>query len=164
MLRTHLAGSLRSENVGQTVTLAGWVARRRDHGGVIFVDLRDASGVVQVVFRSGEAAQAAHRLRAEFCVKVTGVVEDRPAGNENLEIPTGTIEVDVTELEVLNESAPLPFQLDDQPGEEARLKYRYLDLRREAPGHAIRLRVEGERRRARRARPTTASSRWRRRH
>ena len=140
MLRTHLAGSLRSENVGQTVTLAGWVARRRDHGGVIFVDLRDASGVVQVVFRSGEAAQAAHRLRAEFCVKVTGVVEDRPAGNENLEIPTGTIEVDVTELEVLNESAPLPFQLDDQPGEEARLKYRYLDLRREAPGHAIRLR------------------------
>ena len=89
MLRTHLAGSLRSENVGQTVTLAGWVARRRDHGGVIFVDLRDASGVVQVVFRSGEAAAAAHRLRAEFCVKVAGVVEDRPAGNENLEDPDG---------------------------------------------------------------------------
>ncbi|TSD94647.1 aspartate--tRNA ligase [Skermania sp. ID1734] len=140
MLRTHLAGSLRSDNVGQTVTLAGWVARRRDHGGVIFIDLRDASGVSQVVFREGEAAAQAHRLRAEYCVSVTGVVEARPTGNENLEIPTGAIEVNASSLTVLNESAPLPFQLDDQPGEEARLKYRYLDLRRAEPARAMRLR------------------------
>ncbi|MFE3443255.1 aspartate--tRNA ligase [Nocardia sp. NPDC059180] len=140
MLRTHLAGSLRSEHAGQTVTLSGWVARRRDHGGVIFIDLRDASGVAQAVFREGEAAEAAHRLRAEYCVKVTGVVELRPSGNENPDLPTGAIEVNVSELVVLNESAPLPFQLDEQPGEEARLTHRYLDLRREGPAHAIRLR------------------------
>ncbi|GGK93922.1 aspartate--tRNA ligase [Nocardia jinanensis] len=140
MLRTHLAGSLRSEQAGQTVTLSGWVARRRDHGGVIFIDLRDASGVAQAVFREGPAAEQSHRLRAEYCVRIVGVVEQRPEGNENPELPTGAIEVDVKELEVLNESAPLPFQLDEQPGEEARLRYRYLDLRREAPAHAIRLR------------------------
>ncbi|KAA0023495.1 aspartate--tRNA ligase [Antrihabitans cavernicola] len=140
MLRTHLAGSLRGDHVGKTVTLTGWVARRRDHGGVIFIDLRDASGVAQVVFREGEPAEQAHRLRAEYCVKVTGIVEARPSGNENHEIPTGAIEVNATVLEVLNESAPLPFQLDEQPGDEARLKYRYLDLRREGPGKAIRLR------------------------
>ncbi|MGV9332080.1 aspartate--tRNA ligase [Nocardia sp. NPDC003726] len=140
MLRTHLAGSLRSEHAGQTVTLTGWVARRRDHGGVIFIDLRDASGVAQAVFREGEPAAQAHRLRAEYCVRVTGTVEPRPSGNENPELPTGAIEVNVAELEVLNESAPLPFQLDEQPGEEARLKHRYLDLRREGPAHAIRLR------------------------
>ncbi|MGQ4597806.1 aspartate--tRNA ligase [Nocardia sp. R6R-6] len=140
MLRTHLAGSLRSEHAGLTVTLTGWVARRRDHGGVIFIDLRDASGVAQAVFREGAPAEHAHRLRAEYCVRVTGTVELRPSGNENPELPTGAIEVNVTELEVLNESAPLPFQLDEQPGEEARLKHRYLDLRREGPAHAIRLR------------------------
>ncbi|MGZ0142369.1 aspartate--tRNA ligase [Rhodococcus qingshengii] len=140
MLRTHLAGSLRPEQAEQTVTLTGWVARRRDHGGVIFIDLRDASGVAQVVFRAGDVAEQAHRLRAEYCVRVTGTVEVRPEGNQNFEIPTGAIEVNATELEVLNESAPLPFQLDDQVGEEARLKYRYLDLRREGPGSAIRLR------------------------
>ncbi|WP_433192647.1 aspartate--tRNA ligase [Nocardia sp. CA-107356] len=140
MLRTHLAGSLRSKHAGQTVTLTGWVARRRDHGGVIFIDLRDASGVAQAVFREGEPAEQAHKLRAEYCVLVTGVVEQRPEGNENPELPTGSIEVNVTKLEVLNEAAPLPFQLDEQPGDEARLKYRYLDLRREAPGKAIRLR------------------------
>ncbi|NEW40521.1 aspartate--tRNA ligase [Nocardia cyriacigeorgica] len=140
MLRTHLAGSLRSEHAGQTVTLSGWVARRRDHGGVIFIDLRDASGVAQVVFREGEPAEQAHRLRAEYCVKITGVVEQRPSGNENPDLPTGAIEVNVSALEVLNESAPLPFQLDEQPGEEARLTHRYLDLRREGPAHTIRLR------------------------
>ncbi|GAB3206400.1 aspartate--tRNA ligase [Nocardia tengchongensis] len=140
MLRTHLAGSLRSEHAGQTVTLTGWVARRRDHGGVIFIDLRDASGVSQAVFREGEPAEAAHKLRNEFVVKVTGVVENRPEGSANPNLPTGAIEVNVTALEVLNEAAPLPFQLDDEPGEEARLKYRYLDLRREGPAHAIRLR------------------------
>lgn len=140
MLRSHAAGSLRAADAGQTVTLAGWVARRRDHGGVIFIDLRDASGVSQVVFREGDVLAAAHRLRAEFCIAVTGVVEVRPEGNENPEIPTGKIEVNATSLTVLSESAPLPFQLDETAGEEARLKYRYLDLRREGPGNAIRLR------------------------
>ena len=144
MLRTHAAGSLRSTDAGQKVTLAGWVARRRDHGGVIFIDLRDASGVSQVVFREGleegQVLAQAHRLRAEFCIAVDGVVEVRPEGNENPEIPTGGIEVNATALTVLGESAPLPFQLDETAGEEARLKYRYLDLRREGPGAAIRLR------------------------
>ncbi|MFR9750222.1 aspartate--tRNA ligase [Nocardia sp. 004] len=140
MLRTHVAGSLRSEHAGQTVTLTGWVARRRDHGGVIFIDLRDASGVAQAVFREGVPAEQAHRLRAEYCVRVTGTVELRPSGNENPELPTGSIEVNVTELEVLNESAPLPFQLDEQPGEEARLQHRYLDLRRAGPAQVMRLR------------------------
>lgn len=140
MLRSHPAGSLRSTDAGQTVTLAGWVARRRDHGGVIFIDLRDASGVSQVVFREATVLEQAHRLRAEYCVSVTGVVEVRPEGNANAEIPTGDIEVNATELTVLGESAPLPFQLDETAGEEARLKYRYLDLRREGPGNAIRLR------------------------
>ncbi|MGV0737855.1 aspartate--tRNA ligase [Mycolicibacterium sp. (ex Dasyatis americana)] len=148
MLRSHAAGSLRAADAGQTVTLAGWVARRRDHGGVIFIDLRDGAGggqgdgqsVSQVVFREGDVLAAAHRLRAEFCIAVTGVVEVRPEGNENPEIPTGSIEVNATALTVLSESAPLPFQLDETAGEEARLKYRYLDLRREGPGNAIRLR------------------------
>ncbi len=140
MLRSHAAGSLRATDAGQTVTLAGWVARRRDHGGVIFIDLRDASGVSQVVFREGDVLSAAHRLRAEFCIAVTGVVEVRPEGNENPDIPTGKVEVNATSLTVLSESAPLPFQLDETAGEEARLKYRYLDLRREGPGNAIRLR------------------------
>ncbi len=140
MLRSHAAGSLRSTDAGQTVTLAGWVARRRDHGGVIFIDLRDASGVSQVVFRDAAVLEQAHRLRAEYCVAVTGTVELRPEGNANTEIPTGEIEVNTTSLTVLGESAPLPFQLDETAGEEARLKYRYLDLRREGPGNAIRLR------------------------
>ena len=140
MLRSHAAGSLRPADAGQKVTLAGWVARRRDHGGVIFIDLRDASGTSQVVFREGEVLTAAHRLRAEFCIAVEGVVETRPEGNENPEIATGQIEVNATSLTVLGECAPLPFQLDEPAGEEARLKYRYLDLRRDAPGQAIRLR------------------------
>ena len=140
MLRTHAAGSLRTTDAGQKVTLAGWVARRRDHGGVIFIDLRDASGVSQVVFREGDVLAQAHRLRAEFCIAVDGVVEIRPEGNANPEIATGEIEVNATSLTVLGESAPLPFQLDESAGEEARLKYRYLDLRRDGPGSAIRLR------------------------
>ncbi|MDT5242965.1 MAG: aspartyl-tRNA synthetase [Mycobacterium sp.] len=140
MLRTRAAGSLRTTDAGQKVTLAGWVARRRDHGGVIFIDLRDASGVSQVVFREGDVLAQAHRLRAEFCIAVDGVVEVRPEGNANPEIATGEIEVNTTSLTVLGESAPLPFQLDEPAGEEARLKYRYLDLRRDGPGAAIRLR------------------------
>ncbi len=140
MLRSHTAGSLRATDAGQRVRLAGWVARRRDHGGVIFIDLRDASGVAQVVFRDADVLAQAHRLRAEFCVAVEGVVEVRPAGNANADIETGDIEVNATTLTVLSESAPLPFQLDETAGEEARLKYRYLDLRREGPGNAMRLR------------------------
>jgi aspartyl-tRNA synthetase len=140
VLRSHAAGSLRSSDAGQQVTLAGWVARRRDHGGVIFIDLRDVSGIAQVVFRESDVLAQAHRLRAEFCVAVTGVVEIRPEGNANPEIATGDIEVNVSSLTVLGESAPLPFQLDEPAGEELRLKYRYLDLRRDGPAAAIRLR------------------------
>lgn len=144
MMRTHEAGSLRAGHAGQSVTLAGWVARRRDHGGVIFIDLRDASGVAQVVFREGEMAELAHRLRAEFCIRVTGEVVRRPEGNENPEIPTGEIEVTATSLEVLSESAPLPFPLDEhlEVGEEVRLKYRYLDLRRPEQARIMRMRSE----------------------
>jgi len=120
--------------------LAGWVARRRDHGGVIFIDLRDASGIAQVVFRSADVLAQAHRLRAEFCVAVSGVVEIRPEGNANAEIATGEVEVNAASLTVLGDSAPLPFQLDEPAGEELRLKYRYLDLRRDGPAAAIRLR------------------------
>jgi aspartyl-tRNA synthetase len=140
VLRSHAAGALRSSDAGQQLTLAGWVARRRDHGGVIFIDLRDASGIAQVVFREPDVLAQAHRLRAEFCVAVDGVVEIRPEGNANPEIATGDIEVNATSLTVLGECAPLPFQLDEPAGEELRLKYRYIDLRRDGPGAAIRLR------------------------
>jgi aspartyl-tRNA synthetase len=146
VIRTHEAGTLRAADAGSTVTLAGWVARRRDHGGVIFIDVRDASGVVQVVFRAGEMAAAAHALRSEFCVAVTGTVNRRPEGNENPDLPTGEIEVTATGLEVLSEAAPLPFPVEDsragEIGEEARLKWRYLDLRRSGPASALRLRSE----------------------
>jgi len=143
VLRTHEAGTLRADHSGQTVTLAGWVARRRDHGGVAFLDLRDASGVSQVVVRDEVLARGgAHDLRNEFCVRITGEVRARPEGNANTDLPTGEIEVVAARLEVLNPSAALPFQIDERitVGEEARLKYRYLDLRRAAPGDAIRLR------------------------
>jgi aspartyl-tRNA synthetase len=143
VIRTHNAGSLRSADAGETVTLAGWVARRRDHGGVIFVDLRDGSGVVQVVFRE-EDAEAAHALRNEFCVKITGTVGRRPAGNENPELPTGEIEVTCTDLEVLSEAAPLPIPVDDniEAGDDIRLRYRYLDLRRSGPNRNLKLRSQ----------------------
>ena len=143
MLRTHEAGTLRASDIGTEVTLTGWVGKRRDHGGVAFIDLRDASGVVQVVVRDEVlAASGAHELRNEYCIKVIGVVEARPEGNANPDLPTGEIEVAIRELAVLNPSAPLPFQIDERVtvGEEARLKYRYLDLRRPAPARAIRLR------------------------
>src|SRR5690606_4260912 len=130
-----------------TVTLTGWVARRRDHGGVIFIDLRDASGVAQVVFREGEMAARAHQLRAEYCIKVTGEISPRTEGNENPEIATGDIEVSVSELEVLSEAAPLPFPVDERldVGEEVRLKHRYLDLRRAGQSRNMRLRSEANR-------------------
>ncbi|WP_243059877.1 aspartate--tRNA ligase [Nocardioides sp. SR21] len=139
MIRTHDAGALRAEHVGQTVTLAGWVANRRDHGGVAFIDLREASGVVQVVIRDEAVA---HHLRAEYCLKVTGEVTARKEGNENPNLATGAIELVASEVEVLSAAAPLPFPISDHidVGEEARLKHRYLDLRRTAPNEAIRLR------------------------
>ena len=140
MIRTHEAGTLRAEHAGETVVLAGWVARRRDHGGVVFIDLRDASGVVQVVWRTDE--ETAHDLRAEFCVKVTGDVRPRPAGNENPELPTGAIEVVADELEVLSEADPLPFPVEGntEVSEDIRIKYRYLDIRREETARALRIR------------------------
>ena len=143
MIRTHDAGALRATDGGTTVTLAGWVARRRDHGGVTFVDLRDASGVAQVVFRS----EAAHALRNEFCVAVTGTVERRPPGNENPDLATGEIEVISAELQILSEAAPLPLPVDDHvdAGDDIRLTYRYLDLRRSGPARGLRLRSEANR-------------------
>jgi len=140
MLRTHEAGTLRLANAGERVVLAGWVARRRDHGGVVFIDLRDASGTVQVVWRSEDAE--AHDLRAEYCVKVTGDVRPRPAGNENPELPTGAIEVAVEQLDVLSEADPLPFPVEGSTeiSEDVRIKYRYLDIRREEMSRALRTR------------------------
>ncbi|WP_395691575.1 aspartate--tRNA ligase [Nocardioides sp.] len=139
MIRTHDAGALRAEHAGQTVTLAGWVANRRDHGGVAFIDLREASGVVQVVIRD---EQVAHHLRAEYCLRVTGEVTRRKEGNENPNLATGEVEVVASEVEVLSAAAPLPFPISDHVdvGEEARLRHRYLDLRRSGPNRALRLR------------------------
>ncbi len=144
MIRTHDAGSLRPEDADTEVVLAGWVARRRDHGGVAFIDLREASGVVQVVIRDEAVA---HQLRNEYCLKVTGTVSLRPEGNQNPGLPTGQVEVIASDVEVLSSSAPLPFPIDDaasfsggEVGEEARLKHRYLDLRRSGPSAALRLR------------------------
>ncbi|CAB4531777.1 unannotated protein [freshwater metagenome] len=141
MLRTHDAGSLRASNAGQTVSLAGWVARRRDHGGVAFIDLRDATGSVQVVIRDEALAGS---LRAEWCLQITGEVVLRPEGNANTALPTGAIEVMGDDVKVLSESAALPFPVDSgndsEISEEVRLKYRYLDLRREKPAANLRLR------------------------
>jgi aspartyl-tRNA synthetase len=139
MIRTHEAGTLRAQDIGQTVTLAGWIGRRRDHGGVAFLDLRDGSGIVQVVVHDPEVA---HPLRNEFCVKVVGEVVARPEGNENQDLDTGAVEVMVESLEVLSEAAPLPFPIDEhvEVGEEARLRYRYLDLRRPEPARIMKLR------------------------
>lgn len=141
MLRTHDAGALSASSVGTKVVLAGWVARRRDHGGVAFIDLRDSTGAVQVVINDEKVAG---ELRAEWCVLISGVVKTRPAGNENKDIPTGEIEVVCEELKVLSEAAALPFPVDSGDigniSEEVRLKYRYLDLRREGPAKNLRLR------------------------
>lgn len=141
MIRTHDAGSLRATHAGETVTLAGWVARRRDHGGVAFIDLRDATGSVQVVIRDEALAGS---LRAEWCLAITGEVVARPPGNENDGLATGAIEVMGDAITVLSESAPLPFPVDtgveSEISEEVRLRYRYLDLRREGPAANLRLR------------------------
>lgn len=141
MLRTHELGTLSASNIGDRVTLAGWVARRRDHGGVAFVDLRDASGISQVVIRDEEDFAP---LRNEFVLQIEGVVERRPEGNENPALPSGEIEVIAETVTVLNRAAALPFQVDEhvEVGEEARLKHRYLDLRRPSMAHNIRLRSQ----------------------
>jgi aspartyl-tRNA synthetase len=160
MIRTHEAGTLRAEHAGEQVVLAGWVARRRDHGGVMFIDLRDASGVVQVTVRTspggaggrppagqqsdlpGDEEEATHHLRAEFCIRVTGEVRRRPAGNENPELPTGEIEVVAEAVEVLSEADPLPFPVEGnaEVSEDVRIKYRYLDIRREEMSRQLRVR------------------------
>ncbi|MDQ1736505.1 MAG: aspartyl-tRNA synthetase, partial [Pseudonocardiales bacterium] len=158
MLRTHEAGSLRASHAGETVTLAGWVASRRDHGGVAFIDLRDASGVVQVVLRHADGGEAggedggqygsegaiASALRNEWVIQVTGEVRNRVEGKVNPSIASGEVEVVAGAVEVLNTAAALPFQIDEhtEVGEEARLKYRYLDLRRPGPAAALRLRSQ----------------------
>lgn len=144
MLRTHDLGSLRTGHIGQTVTLAGWVARRRDHGGVAFLDLRDASGVAQVVVREEDVFST---LRNEYVLQIIGTVEQRPEGNENPALASGAIEVIAEKVTILNTSEPLPFQIDEhvEVGEEARLKHRYLDLRRPAPNANLRLRSEANR-------------------
>ena len=140
MLRTHVADALRAIDAEVKVTLAGWVGNRRDHGGVAFIDLRDASGIVQVVVHDEKLA---HDLKPETCVQIKGQVKRRPAGNENKDLPTGEIEVFASEVNVLSQSQALPFQIDKEVdvNEEARLKYRYLDLRRPGgPGSALRIR------------------------
>ncbi|MCX7839298.1 MAG: aspartate--tRNA ligase [Anaerolineae bacterium] len=136
MLKTHTCGELRTEHIGQTVTLAGWVHRRRDHGGLIFIDLRDHFGLTQIVFNpsvSSSAHERAADLRVEYVIRVTGQVVARPAGQENPALATGAIEVNVTHLEVLNPAKTPPFYInvEEDVDESLRLKYRFLDLRRE---------------------------------
>jgi aspartyl-tRNA synthetase len=141
-MRSHYCGQVDDKLIGQEVTVAGWVHRRRDHGGVIFVDLRDREGLLQIVFDPDAAAmfKDAERLRSEFVIKVKGRVRERPAGTVNANLASGRVELLAQEIEVLNRSEPLPFQLDETVGEEVRLKYRYLDLRREVMHQRLRLR------------------------
>ncbi len=134
-MRDKYCGSVSKDDVGKTLTLSGWVFRRRDHGGLVFVDLRDVSGIVQIVF-SPDIAKDAHEkageIKQEYVITITGTVDLRPAGTENPNIPTGEVEIYATSFDVLNTCKPLPFQLDEEePGEMLRLKYRYLDMRRE---------------------------------
>jgi aspartyl-tRNA synthetase len=148
VIRTHRAGELRRENAGETVVLAGWVSRRHDHDGVIFIDLRDSAGIAQVVFREGDPAQQAHALRSEWCVTVTGEVRERPAGNANPDLASGEVEVVATGVEVLSESDTPPFpihgsdDIDSGVDETARWRYRYLDLRRTGPARALKVRAQ----------------------
>jgi aspartyl-tRNA synthetase len=141
-MRSHYCGQVDEKLIGQTVEAAGWVHRRRDHGGIIFVDLRDREGLLQVVFDpdAAEVFHEAERLRHEFVIRVKGRVRERPAGTVNANLASGRVELLASELELLNRSEPLPFQLDEQVGEEVRLKYRYLDLRREVMSQRLRLR------------------------
>ncbi|MGB4688588.1 MAG: aspartate--tRNA ligase [Candidatus Nanopelagicales bacterium] len=141
MIRTAQAGELTREDIGREVTLAGWIASRRDHGGVAFLDLRDSSGVAQVVVRD---TTLAHDLRDEYCIAITGTVEERPEGNANPDLTSGEIEVITTKLEVLSKSAPLPFPIDERTtvNDEVRLRHRYLDLRRKSSGDILRMRSQ----------------------
>jgi aspartyl-tRNA synthetase len=141
-MRTHYCGQVNEMLVGQTVTLAGWVHRRRDHGGVIFVDLRDREGLVQIVCDpdSPQLFGEAEKLRNEYVIRVNGLVRERPAGTVNPNLASGKVEILARELELLNRSEPLPFQLDENVSEEVRLKYRYLDLRRDVMAKRLRLR------------------------
>ena len=141
-MRSHYCGHVDEKLIGQEITVAGWVNRRRDHGGVIFVDLRDREGLLQVVFDPdrAEVFQEAERLRSEFVVRVKGRLRERPTGTTNANLHSGRVELLALELELLNRSEPLPFQLDETVNEELRLKYRYLDLRREVMNQRLRLR------------------------
>ena len=141
MIRTAQAGELTREDIGREVTLAGWIASRRDHGGVAFLDLRDSTGVAQVVVRD---TTLAHDLRDEYCIAITGTVEERPEGNANPDLTSGEIEVITTKLEVLSKSAPLPFPIDERTtvNDEVRLRHRYLDLRRKSSGDILRMRSQ----------------------
>jgi aspartyl-tRNA synthetase len=141
-MRSHYCGEVNEKLIGQTVEVAGWVHRRRDHGGIIFVDLRDREGLLQVVFDpdAEQIFREAERLRNEFVIRVKGRVRERPAGTVNSHLASGGVELLAGELELLNRSEPLPFQLDEQVGEEVRLKYRYLDLRREVMNQRLQLR------------------------
>ena len=141
-MRSHYCGQVNEKLVGQEVTVAGWVHRRRDHGGVIFVDLRDREGLLQIVFDPDNQAQfsEAEKLRNEFVVKVRGLVRERPAGTANPNLSSGKVELLARDLVTLNRSEPLPFQLDEHVSEEIRLKYRYIDLRREEMSRRLRLR------------------------
>jgi len=141
VIRTAQAGELTREDIGREVTLAGWIASRRDHGGVAFLDLRDSTGVAQVVVRD---TTLAHDLRDEYCIAITGTVEERPEGNANPDLTSGEIEVITTKLEVLSKSAPLPFPIDERTtvSDEVRLRHRYLDLRRKSSGDILRMRSQ----------------------
>jgi aspartyl-tRNA synthetase len=141
-MRSHYCGQVNDTLIGREVTVAGWVHRRRDHGGVIFVDLRDREGLLQIVFDPENPAvfREAERLRNEFVIRVTGKVRARPAGTANANLASGSVELLAGELELLNRCEPLPFQLDETVGEEVRLRYRYLDLRREVMSARLRLR------------------------
>ena len=141
-MRSHYCGQVNEKLVGQEVTVAGWVHRRRDHGGVIFADLRDREGLLQVVFDPDNQAQfnEAEKLRNEFVVQVRGLVRERPTGTANANLASGKVELLARELVTLNRSEPLPFQLDEHVSEEVRLKYRYIDLRREDMSKRLRLR------------------------
>ncbi|MGH8252562.1 MAG: amino acid--tRNA ligase-related protein, partial [Steroidobacteraceae bacterium] len=141
-MRSHYCGQVNQALIGQPVAVVGWVHRRRDHGGVIFVDVRDREGLVQVVCNpdAAEVFANAEKLRNEFVVRVTGTVRERPAGTVNANLASGHVEIVANTVEILNRADPLPFQLDEQVSEEVRLKYRYIDLRREVMATRLRQR------------------------
>jgi aspartyl-tRNA synthetase len=146
-MRSHYCGQVNESLTGQTVQVAGWVHRRRDHGGVIFIDLRDRDGLLQVVIDpdNAEAFAAAERVRSEFVLSIEGLVRARPAGTANANLASGQVEMLCRSLTILNRSEPLPFQLDEEVREEIRLRYRYLDLRRDVMRDRLLLRHKATR-------------------